>query len=58
MVELASTVSREGGQNESQLVGGSDFFLFHGGAGEPQDPRWMEIETRLKIRPRLEASRI
>lgn len=27
MVELASTASEEGGQNESQLVEGSDFFF-------------------------------
>lgn len=32
MVELASTASGEGGQNESQLVEGSDF-LFHGRRG-------------------------
>lgn len=47
MVELASTASEEGGQNESQLVEGSDFFFCSmDGAGRPQDPRWMEIETR------------
>ena len=32
MVELASTASGKGGQNESQLVEGSDF-LFHGRRG-------------------------